>query len=61
MDQAGNRSTGSPAARHGVDAPSGTVDAPVHCDGVPHTVALIAFDAKGARTSQVKLLAAVSS
>ena len=40
----------------GVDKPSGTVDAPVHCDGVPHTVALIAFDAKGARTSQVKLL-----
>jgi len=40
----------------GVGTPSGAVDAPVHCDGVPHTVALIAFDAQGARTSQVKYL-----
>ena len=40
----------------GVDAATGTVDAPVHCDGVAHTVALIAFDAKGARTAQVKYL-----
>ena len=45
----------------GVDGPSGTVDAPVHCDGVPHTVALIAFDANGARTSQVKMLTTVLS
>jgi ABC-type Fe3+-hydroxamate transport system substrate-binding protein len=40
----------------GVDKPSGTIDAPVHCDGVPHTVALVALDSKGARTSQVKLV-----
>jgi hypothetical protein len=40
-------------------AASAAVSEEVHCDGLPHTVALIAFDAKGAHTSQVKMLTTV--
>ena len=48
----------------GLDLPStpaaqGSLDAPVHCDAVPHTVALVAYDAHGARTSQVKMVTTV--
>ena len=43
----------------GAAAPSGTVNPPVHCDGLPHTVALVAIDAAGRRTSQVKYLTTV--
>lgn len=34
-------------------AASGTVTAPVHCDALPHTVALIAYDKNNAPTSKV--------
>jgi hypothetical protein len=40
-------------------AASASVSEEVHCDGLPHTVALIAYDAKGVRTSQVKMLTTV--
>jgi len=40
-------------------AASGRVVERVHCDGVEHTVALIATDAAGRRTSEVKYLATV--
>jgi hypothetical protein len=35
----------------GTDAPSGQVDAPVHCDPLEHTIVLVAYDAKGLRTT----------
>jgi hypothetical protein len=38
------------------DAVSATIDPLVHCDGLPHTVALVALDAAGHRTSQVEYL-----
>jgi hypothetical protein len=41
------------------DDPSATVEPLVHCDGLPHTVALSALDAAGRRTSQVKNLTTV--
>ena len=34
----------------GTDAPTGTLNAPVHCDALPHTVVLFAFDSRGHRT-----------
>ncbi|HEX5586837.1 MAG TPA: hypothetical protein VFZ17_05975 [Acidimicrobiia bacterium] len=36
----------------GVTQPSATVDVPVHCDPLPHTVVLIAKDAQGGRTTK---------
>lgn len=36
-----------------------TVDVSVHCGGGPHTVALVAIDAAGRRTSQVRYLTTV--
>ena len=36
------------------EGPSATVDPLVHCDPLPHTVALVALDATGHRTSEVK-------
>jgi hypothetical protein len=35
---------------------SGSVDAPVHCDSLPHTFVLFAYDAQGRYTSQQKLV-----
>ncbi len=40
----------------GTDSPSGSVEAPVHCDAVPHTVVLIAYDATEHRTAEQKIL-----
>jgi hypothetical protein len=41
----------------GTDAASATLAAvPVHCDAVPHTVVLVAYDASGKRTAEKKLL-----
>jgi hypothetical protein len=40
-------------------APRGTVNPRVHCDGMAHTIALVAIDAAGRRTSQVKYLTTV--
>lgn len=37
-------------------AASGTVEAPVHCDSLKHTVVLAAYDAAGGLTSQAKYL-----
>lgn len=34
----------------GTDAASGTVSAPVHCDPLPHTFVMVAYDADGRRT-----------
>jgi ABC-type glycerol-3-phosphate transport system substrate-binding protein len=34
----------------GTDAASGTVSAPVHCDPLPHTFVMVAYDANGRRT-----------
>jgi hypothetical protein len=36
-----------------------TVNPRVHCDGLSHTVALVAIDAAGRRTSQVRYLTTV--
>jgi hypothetical protein len=36
-----------------------TVYPRVHCSGVPHSVALVAIDAAGRRTSQVRYLTTV--
>ena len=40
----------------GTDAASGTVSAPVHCDPLPHTFVMIAYDAAGHRTALEKKL-----
>ena len=37
-------------------AKRGSVDAPVHCDTLPHTFVLAAVDSAGQRTSQQRLL-----
>lgn len=37
-------------------APSATVNPSVHCDGGSHTIALVAIDAQGRRTSQVRFV-----
>ena len=39
-----------------LDAASGAVDAPVHCDAVPHTFVIVAYDANGRQTAQEKKL-----
>jgi O-methyltransferase involved in polyketide biosynthesis len=41
-------------AEPALSAATGTVSEPVHCDGLAHSAALVAVDAHGARTSQVK-------
>jgi hypothetical protein len=38
----------------GTDAASGTVSAPVHCDPLPHTFVMVAYDANGRRTPMEK-------
>lgn len=43
-------------AEPALTAARGTVTERVHCDSLPHTVALVARDSRGARTSQVKYL-----
>jgi hypothetical protein len=45
----------------GTGAPTATVTAPIHCDPLEHDVALIATDAHGVRTSQVKHLTTLLS
>jgi hypothetical protein len=40
----------------GVDGSDGTVDVPIHCDPLPHTFVLFAYDADGHRTSQQKIV-----
>lgn len=41
----------------GTDAASGTLAAvPVHCDAVPHTVVIVAYDDAGHRTADKKVL-----
>ena len=40
-------------------ARSATVNLRVHCDGLQHTVALVAIDIAGRRTSQVRYLTTV--
>jgi hypothetical protein len=40
----------------GTDQPTGTVTAPVHCDALPHTIVVIAYDAKGRFNSKQKLV-----
>jgi hypothetical protein len=39
---------------------SGKVDAPVHCDTLPHTFVLFAYDAAGRYSSQQKLVSTTS-
>ena len=38
----------------GTEAGSGTVSAPVHCDMLPHTFVMVAYDANGRRTAAEK-------
>jgi hypothetical protein len=38
----------------GTDAPTGTVTAPVHCDPLPHTFVMVAYDNDGRRTAAEK-------
>jgi hypothetical protein len=38
------------------DKPSGTASVQVHCDAIPHTVVLAAYDAKDDHTVQRKIL-----
>jgi hypothetical protein len=40
----------------GTESARGSVDAPVHCDPLEHTVVLVAYDSKGHRTAQTKFL-----
>jgi ABC-type glycerol-3-phosphate transport system substrate-binding protein len=40
----------------GTDVASGTVTAPVHCDPLPHTFVMVAYDANGRRTPVEKKL-----
>lgn len=40
----------------GTDATSGSVVAPVHCDPLPHTFVLVAYDPNGRRTATEKKL-----
>jgi hypothetical protein len=40
----------------GTEAANGSVDAPVHCDPLEHTVVLVAYDSQGHRTSQTRFL-----
>jgi hypothetical protein len=40
----------------GTDATSGSVVAPVHCDPLPHTFVLVAYDENGRRTAAEKKL-----
>lgn len=40
--------------------PNGVVHAPVHCDDLEHTAALVAVDARGARTTRTKTFATVT-
>jgi hypothetical protein len=40
----------------GTDATSGSVTAPVHCDPLPHTFVMIAYDTAGRRTALEKKL-----
>jgi hypothetical protein len=39
-----------------LDSASGAIDAPVHCDGLPHTFVLYVTDSNGRPTSLQKLL-----
>jgi hypothetical protein len=34
----------------GTDAPTATLDVPLHCDPLPHSFVLVAYDAAGAKT-----------
>jgi hypothetical protein len=45
----------------GVDMPSGTVEVPVHCDPLPHTVVLVVYDEQGRKTSQEKTVTTTTS
>jgi len=45
---------GLPGTTH--TTPSGRISVHVHCDGVQHTIALVATDAHGLRTSAVRYL-----
>jgi hypothetical protein len=40
----------------GTDVATGSVTAPVHCDPLPHTFVMIAYDAAGRRTALEKKL-----
>ena len=40
----------------GTDEASGTVEAPVHCDPLEHTVVLVAYDDQGRRTTEKRFL-----
>jgi hypothetical protein len=40
----------------GTGKSKGSVDAPVHCDPLPHTFVLAAYDASGKRTTEQKVL-----
>jgi hypothetical protein len=40
----------------GTDAPSGSVDVPVHCDALPHTVVLYLLDSRNRPTVQREFL-----
>jgi hypothetical protein len=48
-------------AATGVDGSSGTVTVQVHCDPLPHTVVLVAYNSAGERTSKQELLDTTSS
>jgi hypothetical protein len=43
-----------------LSAATGTVDAPVHCDALPHTFVLFAYDSAGRYSTQQKLLSTTS-
>jgi hypothetical protein len=40
----------------GTEAAEATLDVPVHCDTLPHTFVLVAYDSNDAKTTQQKLL-----
>jgi hypothetical protein len=40
----------------GTEAATGSIVAPVHCDPLPHTFVLVAYDANGRRTTSEKKL-----
>jgi hypothetical protein len=40
----------------GLDEDQATLDVPVHCDTLPHTFVLVAYDANDQKTTQQKLL-----